>query len=307
MGNNKANDNNNNDNNATMTTARRSTRRDRMKGRRLLETEDEEIVSVDVDIAQNDDYEEKKMDDTEVRIGMRKVRIALSASSKRPCDDGKEFDDETADELLGDYLYNRNGVNTNAFMEKIIKYKLQNRSKFVLKFIQKAVDGGKGEKLSDILPKLLNEYILLSSELDGGFIEFFRGYTFEDNPQIAKGTSALLAPLLVDNELNFNDVTEWILLDTYDNQPDDDMLKFYDGDGVRNYIRGPGNVTKAMELIAMLMKDLKEACFEDSQYVPKLIKEYDFSIDQYINKKDLDKIDEIKAGWIEKYGLQFAF
>merc|ERR1712048_104562 len=176
--------------------------------------------------------EETKMDDIgggSARIGMRKTRAALSASSKRPCDDGKEMDEEKQDEMLGDYLYRRNDMNESAFLEKIIKYQVPNRQKFAQKFIEKAIDGGKGERLADIVPKLLNEYILLSEELDAGFIAFFKAYTEQDNPQIAQGSAELLAPLLVDHELNFAAVLEWILLDTLANQPQDNMLEFYEG------------------------------------------------------------------------------
>merc|ERR1712129_26577 len=155
-------------------------------------------------------------------------------------------------------LHRRNDMNASAFMEKIIKFQINDRQKFVLRFIQKAIDGGKGETLSNIVPKLLNEYILLSQELDAGFDAFFKGYTFEDNPQIAQATAQLLAPLLVENELNFSSVLQWILLDTLSNQPQDDMLKFYDGDGVRNYIRNSQTISKAMELLAHLFKELKE-------------------------------------------------
>merc|ERR1712130_529916 len=254
---------------------------------------------------------ETKMDDVGgggggARIGMRKTRMALAASSKRPCDDGKEMDEEKLDEMLGDYLYRRNDMNESAFLEKIIKFQVTNRKQFVLKFIQKAIDGGKGERCANIIPKLLNEYILLSQELDAGFVEFFKGYTFEDNPQIAQATAGLLAPLLVENELNFSSVLGWILLDTLDNQPQDDMLKFYDGDGIRNYIRNSKTMTKAMELLAHLFKELKEVCFEDGEYVMKLLVEYDFDIGQFVNQNDLGKREEIMTEWKSKYGLAFA-
>merc|ERR1712039_372627 len=158
-----------------------------------------------------------------------------------------------------------------------------------------------------IVPKLLNEYILLSEELDAGFIAFFKAYTEQDNPQIAQGSAELLAPLLVDHELNFASVLEWILLDTLANQPQDNMLEFYEGDGIRNYIRKSQTITKAMELLACLFKELKEACFDDSQYVQKLIVEYEFSIEPYINRKDLDNKDDVRTEWVDKHGLKFAF
>jgi len=289
----------------------RMTRSKKNKARKLLQTAEEQLLEQDnMDHIEHDlKVEEKQQSQSPTQIGKRKTRMTLSSASKRPCDVGKELSEEALDELLGDYLYNRNGVNMKEFISKIRKYKIEGSraKKFVLKFIQKAIDGSKGERFSDIIPKLLSEYILLSSELDEGFVLFFKGYTFEDNPLISKATAELLAPLLVDNELNFNDVLQWILLDTLQNQPKDDMLKFYEGDGVRNYIRKSQTITKALELLAFLFKELKEACFDDSDYVKKLIVGYNFKIDDYMNQKDINKKDEIQTEWIQKYGLQFAF
>eukprot|EP00483_Globobulimina_turgida_P012558 UN12581 len=201
-------------------------------------------------------------------------------------------------------------MTTDKFLESIVKYNMgdgKQRSKFVLQFIQKAVDGSRGEKLSSVFGTLLNEYILLPSELDSGFIAFFKGYTFEDDPLLSLSTSQLVAPLIVDQELNFSQVLEWILLDTFENQPKDEFLKFYEGDGIRNYIKKSKTITKAMELLAYLFKELKEANFEDSQYVNKLIVGYDFKIGPFLNQEDVQNEDAIQTEWISKYGLQFAF
>eukprot|EP01084_Bolivina_argentea_P064889 118288_1 len=280
------------------------------KGRKLLEIEDEEeMYSKDNEQkqAQNTQQQGSTVSAAGIQIGRRKERMALSSSSKRPCDEGKSADEEVLSDLCGDYLYNRNNMNIDNLLTKLIKYEIKSRTKFVLRFIQKAVDGGKGERLADIIPRFLNEYVLIPQELDVGFVEFFKGYTMEDNPQISSACSQLLAPLIVDNELNFTDVLEWILLDTREKQPQDDMLQYYDGDGVRNYIRKSKSITKAMELLGCLLKELKDSNFEDSQYVPKLVVAYDFKIDRYINKKDVANKEEIRKEWISKYGIQFAF
>eukprot|EP00484_Ammonia_sp_Unknown_P010283 CAMPEP_0197072268 /NCGR_PEP_ID=MMETSP1384-20130603/210010_1 /TAXON_ID=29189 /ORGANISM="Ammonia sp." /LENGTH=970 /DNA_ID=CAMNT_0042511085 /DNA_START=86 /DNA_END=2995 /DNA_ORIENTATION=- len=234
----------------------------------------------------------------QIGIGQRKRRTALGASSERPCDHGKALSEERMEELSGDYLYFRNNINAQALISNLITYQLEKRSQFVLKFIQKAIDGGKGERLANVIPKLLDEYILVANELDAGFIEFFKGYTYEDNPQLAMNTAQLLAPLIVDNELSFADVLQWILLDTRQHQ-DAEMLKFYDGDGMRNYVksRTPTKITKVLALLGELLKELKEACFDDSQYVNKLLSSYNFTIDEYVNQNDLANKDEVQNEW----------
>lgn len=312
-----SNNNNNNNKGNTNDGSRQKVilpkRQGRSGGRRqLLKTaEEEDIKTIVEEIIPR--YEEKVNDTAisngkDIEIGQKKSRTSLNDKSNRPCTSGKSVDEDVIEELTGDYVYNRNGTNQNKFVSTLIKYKLDDdRSDFMKKFIVKAIDGGKGERLALIIPKLLNEYIILNDELDGGFIEFFKMYTQQDNPQIAVATAQLLAPLIVDNEINFIDVLEWILLDTYDKQPQDDFLKFYDGDGIRNYVKKSKTITKALELIAALFKELKEANFEDGEYVDKLIKKYNFSVDKYINKDDLGKKDEIKTEWKNKYGLKFAF
>eukprot|EP00486_Rosalina_sp_Unknown_P008279 CAMPEP_0201594150 /NCGR_PEP_ID=MMETSP0190_2-20130828/191549_1 /ASSEMBLY_ACC=CAM_ASM_000263 /TAXON_ID=37353 /ORGANISM="Rosalina sp." /LENGTH=926 /DNA_ID=CAMNT_0048053643 /DNA_START=115 /DNA_END=2893 /DNA_ORIENTATION=+ len=190
-------------------------RKGRSGGRRQLlqTTEEEEMKKPMMNEAIKDQSNKPKPSATNetgaIEIGRRKRRTALSSGSDRPCSNGKSVDEDVLDELTGDYLYVRNSVNEQKFLSTLVTYKVEDRKKFVLKFIQKAIDGGKGERLGGLIPKLLNEYILLSNELDAGFIEFFTGYTFEDNPQLALNTAQLLAPLIVDNEINFTDVLEW--------------------------------------------------------------------------------------------------
>jgi len=299
-------------------TETRSTRRQKKSGGRtrlLLQTEEDE----DAEFAE-EKYDEfgygGGYDDNNMAaqpaivsdvlgIGRKKSRMALSASSARPCDDGKTADEDKMYDIMGNYLNVK--ANAETTIAEIVSYKMENRVKFILSTIQRAIDGDKGERLSQLIPKLLDEYILLSSELDEALIEFFKGYTFEDNPQINKLTPKLLAPLLVDNELDFSDLLQWILLDTRDNQPDDDMLKFYDGDGVRNLIRNSKTITKALDLLGYLLKELKEVAFDDSEYTKKLLIEHNFAIDSYMDQSDLANKESVQQEWVKKYGLTFAF
>jgi len=291
--------------------APRRTPRSQKGSRKLLETEENEST----------DFQEEKYNDfggyeaniqsanstesTAISIGMRKSRMALSASIARPCDDGKTPDEDKLYDIMGNYLNMKANVETT--IAELVSYKIQNRVDFIRSNIQRAIDGDKGERLSQLIPKLLDEYILLSTELDDAFIAFFKGYTYEDNPQINKLTPKLLAPLLVDAELNFSDLLQWILLDTRENQPDDDMLEYYDGDGVRNLIRNSKTITKALDLLGYLFKELKEVAFEDSDYTKKLLIEHNFAIDRYMDQSDLANMQSVKEEWVDKYGLKFAF
>lgn len=290
-------------------TARNSTGRRRM----LLETEME-------DMEEDYEVEEEKVDvrDTPAQsqsqpaqsqstsgkagIGRRKSRMSLSASSVRPCSDGKAADEEKLSDLIGDYLGMR--ANEEATMAAIMALKITDRVGFVFNLIQRAVDDGKGERLSSLLPKLLNDYVVLPKELDAAFEKWFSAYTFEDNPQINKLTPQLVGNLLVDNEISFDALLRWVLLDTRGNQPDDDMLQYYDGDGMRNYIRGSESITKVLDLLGLLFKELKEICFENGDFVAELVAEFDFKIDDFINQKDAAKKNEIYAEWVEAYGLK---
>jgi len=282
----------------------RSTRR-----RMLLETETEDMEA--------EEEEEEKTVSQPIRevaqpkasvpggapsIGRRKERVSLSASSARPCDEGKAADEDKLGDLIGDYLSMK--TNEEATMKAIMALKIEDRTTFVFTLIQRAVDDGKGERLSSLLPKLLDDYVVLASELDAAFEKWFKGYTFEDNPQINKLTPQLLGNLLVDHEVNFDDVLRWVLLDTRANQPDDDMLQYYEGDGMRNYIRGSQSMTKALDLLALLFKELKEICFENGDYVKDLVTAFDFKIDAFMNEKDLERKEEVYAEWVESYGLK---
>jgi len=298
--------------------AQRATRKRNKKSgarpRLLLQTEENE----DVQLAEEkyDDYgygggfennmaANPAVESASLGIGRRKSRMALSASSARPCDDGKTPDEDKMYDIMGEFLSGQAKVLDT--ISKIVSYKMENRVKFIHSTIQRAIDGDKGERLSQLIPKLLDEYILLPSELDEALIEFFKGYTFEDNPQINKLTPKLLAPLIVDNELDFSDLLQWMLLDTRDNQPDDDMLKFYDGDGVRNLIRNSKTITKALDLLGYLLKELKEVAFDDSDYAKKLLIEHNFAIDGYMDQSDLANKESVQQEWVKKYGLTFAF
>jgi len=293
-------------------TARNSTGRRRM----LLETETEDMEE-DFDgeeekVAVRDTFSSAQKPQSlpaqsqstsgKAGIGRRKSRMSLSASSVRPCSDGKAADEEKLSDLIGDYLGMR--ANEEATMAAIMALKITDRVGFVFNLIQRAVDDGKGERLSSLLPKLLNDYVVLPKELDAAFEKWFSAYTFEDNPQINQLTPQLVGNLLVDNEISFDALLRWVLLDTRGNQPDDDMLQYYDGDGMRNYIRNSESITKALDLLGLLFKELKEICFENGDFVAELVAEFDFKIDDFINQKDAAKKNEIYAEWVEAYGLK---
>jgi len=238
-------------------------------------------------------------------IGRRKTRLSLSRSAKRPCSEGKEADEEKLGDIMGEYLGGR--VNEQSTLKALQSYRIEDRSKFILSIIRRAVDGGKGERLSQLVPKLLDQYILVPSELDGAFIEFFKGFTMEDNPQINKLAPQLLAPLLVDNELDFSELMEWVLLDIRANQQPDDLEFYAPGDGVRNFIRGSKTITKALELIGYLFREMKEVCFEDQDYVKKLLAAHSFAIDRFMDQNSISNKEAVKEEWVGKYNLKFAF
>lgn len=293
------------------TETRSGTRTKRRTERKLLMTQDEETAYAEEEPSGSYDYDMPSMDapvsaaqPASSGIGRRKSRVALSASSARPCDDGKTPDEEKLSDLMGDFLGMR--ANEQDTIKKLVSYKMADRVGFIHSTIQRAIDSGKGERLSQFIPKLLDEYILLSAELDEAFIKFFSGYTYEDNPQINKLTPQLLAPLLVDNELDFSELLGWIVLDTRNNQPEDE-LEYYDKDGIRNCIRGSKTITKALELLGYLFKELKEVCFDDSEYVKKLLTEHRFEIDNFMDQSDLANKAAVQKEWIDKYGLKFAF
>jgi len=282
--------------------------RNSTRGRMLLESEDVAEQAIE------EEEEEQKVSysqqpaaqpsqaasSSEASIGRRKTRTALSASSERPCDTGKAADEEKLNDLIGDFLGMR--ANAEKTMETILSLKIDDRKQFVFQFIQRAVDDGKGERLASLLPKLLDGYVILPSELDAAFVQWFEGYTMEDNPQINKLTPQLLGNLLCDNEINFGDVLRWILLDTRANQPEG-MLEFYQGDGMRNYIRGSKTITKALDLLALLFKELKEICFENGNYVAELVDAFNFKIDDYMNEQDAGRKEEVYAEWVKSYDL----
>eukprot|EP01084_Bolivina_argentea_P232474 391819_1 len=228
--------------------------------------------------------------------------------SHRPCSEGKKLTDDQFDKLTNDYFSNK--TNRIIFMKHMTKYKILNRKLFLNKLVHRAITYQQTELLSLLLPLLLDDYIILSIELDDCFIEYFSNYTCTeiDDPKINIYCASLLAQLITDEEIKFNDVLKWIVLDVRANQPNDDMLQWYKGDGVRNYINNNKTITKAMDFLANLLLQLKATKFNNSKFCTQLISSSDFRFENYLNQNDWYKdYNYIFHEWKITYGLLFAF
>ena len=212
-------------------------------------------------------------------------------------------------DLMTTYLSKTNQTSTtNELLTILNKYRLNNKVIFIYQLVSKVTDMCTTEKSIHSILRLLECGIISKNELENGFTKFFQGYTWEDNPKLALHTSQLLAPLIVENVIKFPNALQWALLDIRKNQ-NKDMLQFYDGDGMRNYIKGSNSITIALEFLAMLILELNNWKWEDKKYVKTLIDKCQFNVDQYINQQDLVlcKTDKIRTEWINQYNLQFAF
>ena len=205
---------------------------------------------------------------------------------------------------MGNYLQSK--ANAQDTIAQLTTYRIEDRTAWMLSNIQRAIEGGRGERFGELITKLMDQYIITSAELDGALKKYFSGYTEQDNPQINKQTPQLLAPLVVDNEVDFTDLMDWMLLDTRDNQ-DEVMLQYYMGDGIRNCIRNSKTITAALELLGYLFKEMKEVAFTDQQYVKKLLVAHKFEMQRFMVQEQLSQSEEVEKEWREKYGLAFAF